>query len=155
MVWYRIDNRLVHGQIIESWLPYTDAGHLFVANDQLARDPLRRQIISLAVPAGVRVRFVPLTELAAGLKECGRNENVFVLMADCADAETLSGLGVRMEVLNVGNLHYGPGKRRLLPHVAVSDEDVACLGRLEKSNVRLDFRCTPGEAERALHDVFH
>ena len=49
-MWFRVDNRLVHGQVIEAWLPYTGAKHLVVANDELAGDVIRQQIIELAVP---------------------------------------------------------------------------------------------------------
>ena len=63
-MWFRVDNRLIHGQVIEGWLPYTGAAHLIVANDALAEDLLRQQIMSLAIPHHVDVRFVPLKDLA-------------------------------------------------------------------------------------------
>lgn len=50
MTFVRIDNRLVHGQIIETWLPFTRARTIVVANDELAADPLRQEIMSLAIP---------------------------------------------------------------------------------------------------------
>ena len=53
MAWFRIDNRLVHGQVIEGWLPYLNAGHLIVANDALALDELQQQIMRLAIPGRV------------------------------------------------------------------------------------------------------
>ena len=151
MLWFRIDNRLVHGQVIESWLPYTDADYLLVANDILAEDCLQQAIIMLAVPSRVHVHFIRLDRLAAAIEACGE-KNVFVLVANCADAISLHNMGVVMDDVNVGNLHYGPGKRLLLPHVAVSEEDVDCLRQLVRCNVRLDFRCTPGETEPLSHD---
>lgn len=154
MQWVRIDNRLVHGQIIEVWLPYTDAEYLLVVNDDLARDPLRQQIISLAVPDSVRICFMTLAQLGDMLAGRVADGNIFILVADCADALALHEMGLVMTDLNVGNLHYAPGKRRILPHVAVSEEDLANLKKLEQCNVRLDFRCTPTEAERSLHDIF-
>ena len=57
-MWFRVDNRLVHGQVIEAWLPYTGARHLIVANDELAADALRQQIIELAVPQ--RILTIPI-----------------------------------------------------------------------------------------------
>jgi len=145
MFWFRVDNRLVHGQIIEAWLPYTDAGYLLVANDALAAAPLQQQIILLAVPNRVRVCFVPLIRLADTLNACDQGKNIFVLLATCADAVALCAMGVAMAELNIGNLHYAPGKRRILPHVAVSEEEIADLRQLDRWNVRLDFRCTPSE----------
>lgn len=153
MAWFRVDNRLVHGQVIEAWLPYTGASNLIVANDELAQDCIRQQIISLAIPQRVNIHFVPLRLLAQTLECCAAKGTSFVLMADCPDAARVFASGVPMEVLNVGNLHYGPGKKQLLPHVALSDEDVNCLKRLVSQHVDLDFRCVPSEKLRGIQDA--
>ena len=65
MLWVRVDNRLVHGQVIETWLPYTNAPYLLVVNDELAADPLRQTIISLAVPARITLRVLQVKEATA------------------------------------------------------------------------------------------
>ena len=88
-MWFRVDNRLVHGQVIEAWLPYTGAKHLVVANDELATDLLRRQIVELAIPQRVITHFIPVRELAATLDACG--DDSFVLFANCQDARRACG----------------------------------------------------------------
>jgi mannose/fructose/N-acetylgalactosamine-specific phosphotransferase system component IIB len=148
MACFRIDNRLVHGQVIEAWLPYTDARHLIVANDDLAENIFCQQIIALAVPQRVKIHFVPLSQLAETLAHCG--DKSFVLFASCQDAYTAYQNGVAMPELNIGNLHYAEGKRQLLPHVAVSAEDTAALCALRAADVLLDFRCVPTETVRGL-----
>ena len=69
MLWFRIDNRLIHGQVIETWLPYTQAGHLLVANDGVAQDSLQQSIMSMAVPSRIKLQFVSLGKLAAAIDE--------------------------------------------------------------------------------------
>ncbi|HJA78954.1 PTS sugar transporter subunit IIB [uncultured Desulfovibrio sp.] len=146
MTWFRVDNRLVHGQVIEGWLPYVAAKHLVVANDVMARDDLRQQITLLAVPQSVETYFVTLDALADTLRACG--DSTFVLFEDCKDARQASDTGVVMKSLNIGNLHYGPGKKQLLPHVAVSEQDSEDLRTLLARRVQLDFRCVPSEKVR-------
>lgn len=146
MTWFRVDNRLVHGQVIEGWLPYVAARHLVVANDAMAQDELRQQITLLAIPQSVETHFVTLKSLADTLQSCG--ESALVLFEDCKDARQASDAGVAMKSLNIGNLHYGPGKKQLLPHVAVSKEDSEDLRALLDRSVQLDFRCVPSEKVR-------
>ena len=74
-MWFRVDNRLVHGQVIEAWLPYTGARHLIVANDELAADALRQQIIELAVPQRILTHFIPVHDLAITLLLRGFQSN--------------------------------------------------------------------------------
>jgi PTS system mannose-specific IIB component len=147
MAWFRIDNRLVHGQIIERWLPYTRAARLIVCNDSLAVDALRQQIMLLAVPSRIRVDFVGPAGLAPLLDAPGEDEEkVLVILADCADAKRAYDAGVHFTSLNIGNLHYSAGKRQICGHVALSDEDSACLRALAAMDVTLDFRCVPDDA---------
>lgn len=149
-MWFRVDNRLVHGQVIEAWLPYTGARHLVVANDDLAADTLRQQIVELAVPQRVRTHFIQVRDLAATLDACG--EDSFVLFANCQDARRACDAGIEMEVLNMGNLHYGPEKLQFLPHVALSVQDREDLRYMQQHLVQLDFRCVPTETVRGPND---
>ncbi len=153
MIWFRIDNRLVHGQVIEAWVPYVGADYLVVANDELAADPFRQQIISLAVPQRIIIHFVSIAELNCLLGRLG-SEEVMVLLADCQDAVRAYSSGVDMKQLNIGNLHYSQGKTQLLPHVAVSELDFSNLRNLAAHDVKLDFRCIPSESVRSIDDFF-
>ena len=146
MLWVRADNRLVHGQVIETWLPYTNASHLLVINDELAADALRQTIVSLAVPSRITLQFLKVESANAALKTTSPEENsILALVATCQDALRIFNAGVLFPVLNVGNLHYSPGKRQICSHVALSEEDEACLLQLKAHSVKLDFRCVPNE----------
>lgn len=142
MMWVRIDNRLIHGQVIETWLPYTRAGHLFVANDELAADPVRQEIMGLAIPAGITVHYSAIRELPKWITSDVRDET-FVLFATCPDAKLAFECGLNFSVLNVGNLHYGPGKKQVCAHIALGPEDISCLNSFVNRGVTLDFRCVP------------
>lgn len=145
MVWFRIDNRLVHGQIIETWLPYTRATRLVVCNDSLSNDVLQQQIMLLAVPARIRVDFVPPAGLGKHLETARPGDKMLVIFADCADARRGYDSGAHFGNLNVGNMHYAPGKRQICAHVALSAEEASCLKDFAATGVTLDFRCVPND----------
>lgn len=147
MAFVRIDNRLVHGQIIETWLPFTRARTIIVANDDLAADFLRQEIMSLAIPAGVRIEFVPVAGLLPFLARSPLvAEDALVLFSNCHDARAAYEGGFGFSLLNLGNLHYAPGKKQVCPHVALSKEDESCLDFFRDKGVRLDYRCVPSDA---------
>ena len=144
MSWFRVDNRLVHGQIIEGWLPYLDATRLVVINDTLAVDGLQQQIMQLAIPGRVQTHFVPVAQIKALYDDIeSRGDTALYLLATFQDVSRLTREGVAVPVLNVGNIHYGHGKRQLCTHVAVSDNELECLRALREKGVVLDFRCVP------------
>ena len=150
-MWVRVDNRLVHGQVIEGWLPYTQATQLVVVNDELAGDFLRQQIMSLAVPREIDVHFACLRDAASVVR--GLSGEVFVLLETLQDAVAVAESGVAYDVLNIGNLHYAPGKRQVLPHVALSEEDSAALrAAVTVHGMRLDFRAVPTQGVKVEQD---
>ncbi len=149
MFWARIDNRLVHGQVIETWIPFTGARVMVVANDNLAQDVVQQEIMSLAIPNGVQPYFVAVEDIADFMRSLSRSvgrSEVFVLFASCCDASRALAKGLRFTSINVGNLHYGPGKRQILAHVALSTEDERCLRDFLRQGIELDFRCIPSES---------
>ncbi len=148
MYWVRVDNRLIHGQVIETWLPFTDATLIVVANDTLADDELQQEIVSLAIPRGVQTVFAHVNEVEQTLAQARPSyskSDTLVLFANCQDAQRAFDQGLSFSVINIGNLHYSPGKRQVCSHVAMSDDDESCLKYLKRQGVNLDFRCVPSE----------
>jgi PTS system mannose-specific IIB component len=146
MLWVRIDNRLVHGQVVESWLPYSNSKLLVVANDTLAADELQQSIISLAVPSTIKLVFTEVNSTFKALKKW-QNQlsmlNTFLLFASCPDARRAFDKGLFFDFLNIGNIHYSPGSKQICDHVALTREDASSLRYLLEKGVQLDFRCIP------------
>src|SRR5439155_1215011 len=68
----RVDNRLVHGQVLEAWLPALDATAILVADDEAAGNVLARSAMTLAIPPGVKFEVVRLQAAAEMLRPGGR-----------------------------------------------------------------------------------
>ncbi len=151
MLLFRIDNRLIHGQIIEAWLPYTQAKHLIVANDSLADDDLRQQIFCLAIPAQIQVYFIHIQQLAKTITDLN-DQKIFVILENCSDAKFATSQDIPKPHINIGNLHFAAGKKQLLPHVAVTEEELDILKHFD-ANFSLDFRAVPTEKSRGLHEL--
>lgn len=147
MFWVRVDNRLIHGQIIESWLPYTKSRTIVVANDEVSADPLRQEIMGLAIPNNVEKIFVDVENAHEFMANAYADDepDVLVLFANCGDARRAHESGLAFKALNLGNLHYGPGKEQVCAHVALDGDDCSCLHYFDGIGVELDFRCVPNE----------
>jgi mannose/fructose/N-acetylgalactosamine-specific phosphotransferase system component IIB len=145
MFWVRVDNRLIHGQVIETWIPFARTRKLIVVNDELAKDPVRQEIMGLAVPHGIDVFFSPVSESVNLIQNNfeGSLSSIFILFARCSDARQAYDKGLIFKSLNIGNLHYGPGKKQICSHVALSRDDRTCLNYFSRKGVDLDFRCVP------------
>jgi PTS system mannose-specific IIB component len=147
LVLARIDCRLIHGQVVETWVPHTCADSLIVANDDLAGNPFLRSVMELAVTPAIRVHFCRLDEAIPVLADADRNgKRSILLVASTGDAVTLRKAGAGFKLLNIGNLHYAAGKVEISPSVFFSPEDFEALGWFRSHGVTVLVQGTPFDA---------
>ncbi|HZW35550.1 MAG: PTS sugar transporter subunit IIB [Deltaproteobacteria bacterium] len=147
LVLVRVDCRLIHGQVVETWLPHTGANCLLVANDDLATNAYLRTVMELAVPPSIHVMFCRLGDVASSLGEIdSRGEKAILLCATFEDALRIHRTGVRFPSLNVGNLHYATGKVEISPSVFFSPEDFDAVHSFCHNGIAVNIRATPFDA---------
>jgi mannose/fructose/N-acetylgalactosamine-specific phosphotransferase system component IIB len=153
----RVDNRLVHGQIIEAWVPYIKAACIYVVDDDVASDFFRETVIKMAVPHEVDV-IVHSIEVFAGMVpfKQGSGKKVIVLFSNITDALRAHNLGFKFNKLNVGNVYNEDCYRQLSTCVLLSDQDMDSIRKLLQLNVLVELRRVPREKPtdiRALPDA--
>ena len=148
----RIDSRLIHGQVLEAWVPYVQADCIVVANDAAAATPLQRMIMQAAVPRGIRLEIGTLDEVAALLTtpEMYRRRTL-LLFASSADALRACRLGVGYAKLNLGNMHAADGKYRYSCTIALDQQDIDNLREVEATGVAIVSQCVPADREQEWH----
>ncbi len=147
LVLARIDCRLIHGQVVETWVPHVKANRLIVANDDLAANPVLRSVMELAVPVGIRVRFCRLDEVVAAIAEADRaGDRSILLLSNASDAVKARRDGASFNLLNIGNLHFAEGKVQISPSVFFAPEDFEALRWLRAHGVSVCVKGTPFES---------
>ena len=130
----RVDNRLIHGQVVEAWLPRIRANRLLVADDEAAGNLLTRTAMGLAVQAFIEVRIEPLLKVdyvSIGLD----SSRTLVLVRDIASLMGARERGLKLTQVNLGNIHFGVKRRRVSPSVFLSQEELDQLKMLVQEGV--------------------
>jgi PTS system mannose-specific IIB component len=140
----RIDSRLIHGQVVEAWLPMLKVGRVVVADDEAADSPLMRAAMGLAVPAGLEVDISRLDEVPFARLEADRVRTL-VLLRDLPALLRARSRGLVLRRLNLGNMHHGPGRRPVSASVYLTAEELEQLRALDASGVELDVRGVPSD----------
>lgn len=151
----RVDNRLLHGQILETWIPRLGIGEIVVADDEAAGSPLARAAMMLCVPPDLparilAVRDVPWPALAAS------RAPVLVLVREVASLAAARGAGLRPELapsVNLGNVHFAPGRRPVTPSVFLSGDEVETLRALAAEGFRIEARAVPSDSPAGMGEI--
>ena len=150
----RIDDRLIHGQVVLGWARALKPDRIVVANDRVAGNSWERKFYTSSVPPHIKVSFLGLDETARQLlNNLFKNEMVMILFESVRDVLEVVKQGVSLEDINVGGLHYREGARELLPYVFITEEDREHLRELVKRSVRLTAQDIPGNSPRVINSL--
>jgi D-glucosaminate PTS system EIIB component len=137
----RVDDRLIHGQVVTIWLRALGARRILIIDDRTAHDAFLREVISLAAPPGVPVEVLGLSEGAGRLRAAaGDSEPVLVLLRSPLTALRLREAGIEFPLLNVGGIGAGPGRRTLYRNISASAEELEAMRQLERAGTRVELR---------------
>jgi mannose/fructose/N-acetylgalactosamine-specific phosphotransferase system component IIB len=141
----RIDDRLIHGQVVVGWFPALEIGAVVVINDAVAANKVKREMMSLGVPARNRVEFYGVEESASKIEADPGHENAMLLFENPTDVLRYLQGGAKVTTVNVGGLHFADDKREIHTGYFVSERDVAALKELVALGVGLEIRALPGQ----------
>ncbi|URW70705.1 PTS galactosamine transporter subunit IIB [Lactobacillus kefiranofaciens subsp. kefirgranum] len=142
----RIDNRLVHGQVGVTWTKSLSANLILVANDQAASDPLQQKLMkSTADSSGVQIRFFTLQKTIDVIHKAADRQKIFIVVKTPEDALKLVNGNVPIKKINVGNMHFAPGKEEVTKKVYVDQTDKDALMELVNKGIDVYIQDVPGD----------
>jgi mannose/fructose/N-acetylgalactosamine-specific phosphotransferase system component IIB len=147
---HRIDDRLIHGQVLVAWGGRLDPDRIWLVDDVVAANEWERQLYLDSAP-GIDVRVVSVADAAAAhATEAGAPGSAFLLVRDLATALALVEAGAVVPAFNVGGLHYAPGRTKLNEYVYLDDADRVAARALLARGVALEARDVPASRSQSL-----
>ena len=147
----RVDDRLVHGQVVEGWLPSLKADIILVVSEAAAADPVSSALMKMAMPPAVGLLVLGVAAAAEALASPQMAaRRVLVLVPGPAEALALLRKGVAVDRVNVGGLHFTIGKVQLGRALFLDEKDKDALREIAKRGVRLEGRPLPSDPEEDL-----
>ncbi len=144
----RIDDRLIHGQVTVGWATHLKPDRILLANNEIAADDWQCQVYASSVSPGIEVCILSLAEAAALLRNPDHNpDKTILLTGSTSEMAGLVGIGVSISEINVGGLHFGPGKKEMLPFVYLGPQDFFPLRQLLTKGIKLSAQQVPGGFE--------
>jgi mannose/fructose/N-acetylgalactosamine-specific phosphotransferase system component IIB len=143
----RVDNRLVHGQILEAWVPFIEAKCIMVVDDNAAGDFFCETVIRMAVPSDIEVNICAVGDFAANYVYAqGKGKKTIVLFSNIADALKVFQNGFHFEKLNIGNIHHEDYKVCCAPSVFLCETEIQdVLKLLQDNGVDVELKRVPRE----------
>ena len=142
---FRIDDRLVHGQVVVGWGQPLDITYIVLVDDGVAATDWEQELYRMGVPPEMEVSFATVHEAIAGLAVWQARPGRGILLT--ADVDTMSrlveGSGDLVRRVNVGGIHHKAGRAPKLRYVFLAAEEEAALRHLAGLGVTVTAQDLP------------
>lgn len=153
---YRIDDRLIHGQVVVGWGQPLDLKFIVLVDDEVAQSDWEQELYRMGVPPDMDVYFDAVTTAAANLERYQQDPRRGLLLT--GDIETMARLvsaTPTIDRVNLGGIHHRPGRTQRLRYVFLTPDEEGQLRELASRGLEVSAQDVPAARPVPLDELLN
>ncbi len=153
----RVDDRLIHGQVIEGWVKPLSIEHIVVCSDTVCGDKFAKTLYEMSVPLHVKLDCLSIVATAESLIS-NKYTNCLILIASLKELYDLvcyvkrKNPEYQFPLVNIGGIRYVSGRKQIYKALYLAEEDYNILESLCKLGIKLAYYVLPYDEKIVLND---
>jgi mannose/fructose/N-acetylgalactosamine-specific phosphotransferase system component IIB len=153
LVLSRIDDRLIHGQVVVGWGQPLDVAFIVLVDDHVRGSEWEQELYRMGVPPEMDVYFHGIADAIERIPDYEADERRGILITgDIATMHALVSAGVVRKV-NVGGIHHRTGRTQRLRYVFLTPDEERALRALEGAGATVTAQDVPSADEVSLDEL--
>ena len=148
----RIDDRLIHGQVMTAWMKTLPAQEIIVVDDRVAKDEFMLFVLQNAAPKGVKVVALSEEDAVKRLQE-GLKVPSYILAKSPVSLKSLVEAGIDIKALNIGGMGMRQGRTVIYKNVSADEEERACIREFLEKGIDVAIQIIPSEKRFELKNI--
>ncbi|MDU5107299.1 PTS sugar transporter subunit IIB [Clostridium sp.] len=140
----RIDDRLIHGQVMTAWMKVMPAKKIIIIDNKVAKDDFMISVLELAAPQGVKVEVLNEEKAVERLKK-GLTVPTIILAKSPYAYKALIDNDIYLPAINIGGMGMNNGRKTLFKNIAVTDEERDVLKDFISKGIDVKIQIIPAE----------
>ncbi|MDU5333030.1 PTS sugar transporter subunit IIB [Enterococcus sp.] len=136
----RIDDRLIHGQVMTSWLNYTGANRIIIVDDETANDSFLKMIVTSVAPANIKTEVFGINDGIEAIKQGAATDKVIILAKSPEAYVELMEKGIPLDKVNIGGMGAKEGRTKFYKNISASSDEKANLKKLIDGGVTVTIQ---------------
>ena len=155
LVLHRIDDRLIHGQVVVGWGQPLDIRFIVLVDDDVAASEWEQELYRMGAPPEMDVYFVNVDAAIAKLPTFRADARHGILLT--GDIETMRRLvdAGGISSINLGGIHHRAGRSQRLRYVFLNETEETALRDLAARGVSVTAQDVPGARPIPLDDILN
>ena len=151
IIFARVDDRLIHGQIVQAWLPEFTVDEVLIPCQKGKESCLNRGLLRLSLPYEYDLSILDFVSAARYI--ASSKKRIFLLMADLQEAKEMIANGLQIKSLNIGGMHFKEGAQKLADNVFLDDEDKRLLKIIRDLGIAVETRAVPNSTSISISEA--
>lgn len=150
----RIDDRLIHGQVVVGWGQPLDVGFIVLVDDEVAVSDWEQELYRMGVPPEMDVFFNDVAAAARDYRRYALDARPGILLT--GDIDTMQRLADRvpsLRTVNLGGIHHRAGRTQRLRYVFLTPAEEQSLLALQRRGVHVTAQDVPAARPLSLDAV--
>lgn len=149
----RIDDRLIHGQVVTTWIKQFDIEQVIIVNDEIAADQVQATVMQLAAPPGIKVVLLTVDGFITAYNSNPIKKSTMVLFTNPTDVNKCLEGRVNITSLNVGGIKFVMGKTQITKAVSLDETDREAFKKILAKGVKVQIQMVPSDSATLLEEL--
>ena len=153
LVLYRVDDRLIHGQVVVGWGQPLDIGFIVLVDDEVAESEWEQELYRMGTPPEMEVRFHSVDDAAHSLARYAGDERAGILLTGniASMLRLVKDAGVRE--VNIGGIHHRADRKQKLRYVFLSPQEEKLLREMAAQGASVTAQDVPTTRPVELNEL--
>lgn len=130
-VYIRVDDRLVHGQIITNWVKYLNIKYLIVVDDKTAQNNMLKQIMGFVIPKNIESCICSHEEF----KQIDMKSNTLIIVKDPQGLNKLMENNIDVKEIIIGTVVEKKDAKKFTKNIFLTSEEKDIFDKISKKNL--------------------
>lgn len=151
IVFARVDDRLIHGQVVQAWLPQLNIDEVVIPCPKSQENRIHKNLLRLSLPFEYDLTVLEPARCVGYMVASAKR--ILLLMSSLQDLQPLLEDGLPIKSVNIGGMHFKQGARKLAEHVFLDESDKKTLRILNDLGISIETRAVPNSKSISIKEI--
>ncbi|MBR2866036.1 MAG: PTS sugar transporter subunit IIB [Elusimicrobiaceae bacterium] len=151
IIFARVDDRLIHGQVVQAWLPELNIDEVVIPCPKDKEHRLNKNLLRLCLPFEYELTILEPCHCVEYMEDS--DKRILLLMESLQDMDPLLKDGLQIPTLNIGGMHFKEQALKLAENVFLNEQDKQTLRILNDLGIDIETRAVPSSKSVSIKEI--
>ena len=155
VVFCRIDDRLLHGQVVTTWLNVKQIEQVIIVDDNVANDKIQSNVLQMSVDSNIKLHIFSVNKFLKIVPNSTITRRTMLLFASPIAVDKIVSSGFKIDKLNIGGVRSNGKRKQYAKAVFLTEDEKNALQNLLRQGVDIEIKIVPTDGIEKFSEVLY